>query len=349
MNLQKFLNEFGERVAGPEWFPFVGFVDSIHAELDTMTPSDEDRRQLMIAQESLQYGYLENRQRDLFSRLIAAELLVLLVIDLLRLEDSVTRLLERAQAPQDDDYIVASSLAGHLISAVGTSTVDVVVGRRNREIASRMFSLVENKGAELMSRAQLQPAPPIPPALSSIKTLPQMLPGDCLFRRQTKPWSGNPFRDFGHTGLYIGCIDPALDPNDCANHVVVHVVSDKPACQKTTLQGFCNPKGVAEPFWGAYQVDLTDPERTALIAEAFSFVNQCSYSFTKGYKNSAGKTFRCDGFVEHCHEISKPSHLPLSYRGGLCEDENWKTLNPRAMTNSLVRKIASDIRPCCLP
>lgn len=347
MNLKYLLDQYDIRVGGPEWFPFVGFIDSFQAELHGVSDSNADRNELLNAQEILLYKYLVNREHKLFPRLIAAELLSLLAIDERALGRVIRDMLERTQQRSDDDYFVVASLAAHLMSTIDEPTnLDAIFGPRNRNGALEMFSLTEKKERALAAR-DLLPMPPRLPDLHSIRTLEGMLPGDCLFRRQTRPEYGNPFRDFGHAGLYIGCIDPTADAGSCLNHIVIHVVSDKPACQLTTLHNFCNPGGIAEQFWGAYQADLTDSERSNLIATAFSFVNSCTYSFTNGYKNRSGKSFRCDGFVEYCYENSSPSISPLSYRSGLFEDDGWKTMNPKAMRNCFIRKIASDHAPCC--
>jgi hypothetical protein len=345
MNLENLLNQYNDRVAGTQWFPFVGFIESFHAELDTVSSSDADRRQLEIARERLQFQYLLNRDMHLFPRLIAAELLSLLIVDIRQLESAFTSLLERTQQ-RDHDKVVAISLSAHLMASTSTTTdIDTVLGPRNRDLVHQFFSLTRQRSQALGLQA---PQPQSPPNMNSIRSLAGLLPGDCLFRRQSRPWYGNPFRDFGHAGMYIGCIDPTADVGDCEKHVVIHVISDTPACQQTTLHGFCNPDGGPEQFWGAYQADLTSGERSALVTAAYSLVGDCTYSFTNGYKNSAGKSFRCDGFVEHCYETCRPSQSPLSYRGGLFENDSWKTMNPQALRNCLTRKMASDLAPCCV-
>ena len=349
MNLRIYLDQFDEQLARADWYSFVGFIDSIHAELTTLSPSTADRQELLSAQEILLYRYIEDSNRQLFPRLIAAELIALLGIDLDSISRMATRLLGRTRNLGDSNFIVVSSLSAHLLGALETpSRVDQIFGRQGHTIVSGLAEAVQVRESSFTLNALGSPTAQVAPDIRAITTLPGLLPGDCIFRRQTVPWHGiNPFRDFGHAGIYVGQVDSSLDPNDCNSHVVVHVVSAKPACQLTTLHEFCNPHGHAEQFWGAFQVDLTDAERNMLIAKAFSFANQCSYSFTSGYKDGKAKTFRCDGFVEFCHEAVKPSQNPLNYRGGLFEDDNWKTLNPRAMSNCLIRRATKEIGSCC--
>lgn len=347
MKLQQLIGQYNDRVVGPDWYPFVGYMDSIYAELNQKSTIEADRHELLGAQEKLQYGYLIDRDRTLFQRLIAAELLSQLAIDMSVLEQGVSILLDSAQQEQNDDYLVAASLAAHLVHAIDTQPkIESIVGFMRKESERKIFELRERIVIALLRRRPILAAPD-PPDIRTARTMSGLLPGDCLFRRQSRPWYGNPFRDFGHAGLYIGCVDPTDDVSDCSNHVVIHVISDKPACRLTTLHEFCNPDGTSEQFWGAYQADLTSAERSKVIATAYSFVNDCTYSFTGGYKNDTGKSFRCDGFVEHCYESATPSILPLSYRGGLFEGDNWKVMNPKALRNCLVKKVASDLAPCC--
>lgn len=347
MKLQHLIDQYNDRVVGPDWYPFIGYLDSIYSELRKKSTLETDRRELMDAQEKLQYGYMGNRERPLFQRLIAAELLSQLAIDIPALDRSVSDLLERALQEQADDYLVAASLSAHLMLDMDTQYGDNNLVGNMRNVSERQVLDLGKRIVFALSRQRPPLMAPTPPDIRSIRTMAGMLPGDCLFRRQSRPWYGNPFRDFGHAGLYIGCINPEDDVSDCSNHIVIHVVSGNPACQITTLHEFCNPSGEPEQFWGAYQADLTNVERSKVIATAYSFVNGCTYSFTRGYKNISGKSFRCDGFVEHCYESATLSISPLSYRGGLFEDDNWVTMNPKALRNCLVRKIASDLSPCC--
>lgn len=345
MRLEHLLNQYNDRVAGPHWYPFVGFVDLIHSELGESTTSVKDNRELTSAQEKLQYGYLENVGSNLFQRLVAAELLGLLTIDIALLERSIASLLRSER--EDDDQVVAA-LVAHLMFAIEFPSLISRAVREGRRSGFIQRTQDLCKGINLtLAKRSLTATAPTAPSLQTIRTFQGMLPGDCLFRRQSRPWYGNPFRDFGHAGIYVGCADPSLDVSDCSNHIVIHVVSAKPACQMTNLQEFCNPDGSPEQFWGAYQADLSSVEREAVLQTAYAFVNGSTYAFTKGYKNSVGKSFRCDGFVEHCYESALPAGSPLSYRGGLFEGDDWETMNPKALRSCLIRKVAADIAPCC--
>ena len=136
MKLQHLLDQYNDRVVGPDWFPFVGYLDSIYAELMKESTLEADERELMVAQDKLQYEYLEDREskRTLFQRLIAAELLGQLAIDIPALERSLTFLVERASRPQADDYIVAASLSAHLMLDTGSrAKIDSIISSRTKE------------------------------------------------------------------------------------------------------------------------------------------------------------------------------------------------------------------------
>jgi len=163
-------------------------------------------------------------------------------------------------------------------------------------------------------------------------------PGDCVFREQTPMWRlKNPMRDFGHVGIYLGMENSVADPSDLDNHKIIHVINDSPACQQTSLNDFIHYKGNKLNFWGFYSVSLSTHERSSIISKAKSYLNKCVYSFFQDYKNPPN--FRCDGFVEHCYEAVGASIPPLTYRGGLFEDDLWKTMNPSALRNCFTRKI----------
>jgi hypothetical protein len=140
MRLEHLLNQYNDRVMGPNWYPFVGYMDSIFTELGASTTREADNRELASAQERLQYGYLENVERTLFQRLIAAELLSLLSINVLALERSVTALLER---DREEEGIVAASLSAHLMFTLEFSANigEPVRDARVRDFAQRARSL----------------------------------------------------------------------------------------------------------------------------------------------------------------------------------------------------------------
>ncbi len=343
MELQSLLARYEERVQGPNWLPFAGYVDEFLAELATAVSIEVDQKVLGEAQRVLQADYLENRNRPLFQRLVAAELIAVAVTFPKRLR-SVVDLLDREGQVTPDDVSVVASLSAHLLSPVAETIGTHLLPFTQEVVTEIRFALARH-----LERRYQSGTPLSPPQFEAIRTLPGLLPGDCVFRRQTKPWYGNPFQDFGHAGIYVGCIDPAVDANDCSNHQVIHVVRATPACQITSLTEFCVPQGKREQFWGAYQVHLSNSARNRLLQEAFSLVGRCAYSFTHGYKNPTGQSFRCDGFVEHCYEVARSGRSPLSYRGGLCEEDDWKTLNPRMLRSCLTKKIADTIAPCCMP
>lgn len=352
MNLQPLLAEFDSRTSGPLWYPVAGYVDEIYSELGAASNTAEDRSKLLDAQHLLQERCFGEASRTLFPRLIASELLALVAIDPGDLHNAISRFMER-NGFSEDDQAVAMSLAAHLMLDPRSDSIIDTPYEGDSFFRARGMDMLPWKldlGIEIKARLSKRYKPtaaPLAPQMGSIRTLTGLLPGDCIFRRQTRPWTGNPFRDFGHVGLYIGCTDSALDPTKCSNHAVVHVVSATPACLLQTLQDFCNPHGKPETFWGAYEADLTNSERQTLITTAYGLVGSCTYSFTHGYKNIGGKSFRCDGFVEYCYESAKPAASPLSYRGGLYEDDSWKRMHPHGLRNSLVRKVATDIWPCC--
>ena len=163
--------------------------------------------------------------------------------------------------------------------------------------------------------------------------------GDAIFREQDPSLlkiMPNPMRKFGHAGIYLGC-PKGSDPNQAANHEVIHVINANPACQQQTLVDFCKPKGQTLTFWGFYSASLTPTERSSLITKAQSLVGGSVYSF-RHYKTPSTAYFRCDGFVEYLYEHIKPSIDPLRYRLGLFEDDDWKTINPSALRNCFADK-----------
>ena len=163
--------------------------------------------------------------------------------------------------------------------------------------------------------------------------------GDAIFREQDPSLlkiMPNPMRNFGHAGIYLGC-PKGLDPNQAANHEVIHVINANPACQQQTLVDFCKPKGQTLNFWGFYSASLTSTERSTLINKAQSLVGGSIYNF-RHYKTPSTAYFRCDGFVEYLYEHITPSIDPLHYRLGLFEDDDWKTINPAALRNCFSNK-----------
>lgn len=353
MELIKLLNQYKERIDsdGGRWNALVDYIDCIHAELDKITSADVGVGQLKEA-ESVLTNFMMNSQGNLslFGRVIAAELLGILTQDVDKL---VSVVMQGATVRKDDDNIVFASLAANLTCTIDLPVkINETLGANKTRAAKEILNLINWKAlSTTFSDTSSFSLPDTLPRLQSIKTIKKLRPGDCLFRRQSGSWFGNPVRDFGHAGLYIGCINPELDASDCSNHMVIHVVSDNPACQMTSLREFCNPDGEAEEFWGAYQIDLSDSERNRLIQTAFSYVNKCVYSFTTGYKNSSGQSFRCDGFVEHCYEttLNGSTIQPWSYREGLFEKDTWKTMSPTSLRNCLTRKVLFGISGCCDP
>lgn len=163
----------------------------------------------------------------------------------------------------------------------------------------------------------------------------KLLPGDCLFRELSSPGQifGQALRDLGHTGIYLGLRASNADPTDWSNHDVVEMTLS--GCQITTIAQFRQQA----PFWGFYSINLDQPRRSAIAALARSYVGRCHYGVSiTGYKNPVALSFRCDGFVEHCHE-SLPPGAPLpAHKWGLFEDDKWNTLTPAALRNCFFEK-----------
>lgn len=346
MILNNILENFGERVTVSTWFSFVGYIESVLDEIK-LAKGQERYDDLTFIQNELANGYLLNNGKGLFSRLIAAELLSYFAIEHGPLDNYFQQL---AFSDDEADLFVIDSLVNHLSAATDQQIV------QDKEFGEPVYFLQDyrkiilHRFMDIFSRRTLRFRKEALQKLDyfATRTLPGLLPGDCVFRRQTTNWLGNPIRDFGHAGIYVGCINPAADVKNCENHMVIHAVKDKPACQLTHLSDFCNPDGKPEQFWGAYQIDITPSERKELVEKAYSLVNKGTYSFFGGYKNERrGETFRCDGFVEYCYESIRHSQSPLSYRGGLFEDDSWQTMNPMALRSCLTKKILSNIEPCC--
>ena len=156
------------------------------------------------------------------------------------------------------------------------------------------------------------------------------MPGDCVFREL----SVRPLSQFGHVGIYLGSkMDAPLD-----SHVVLHMRGNLrfnlwSDCEMTTVRDFKRGGGA---FWGFYAVDLDVSHRQALLAKALSYRGRCRYSVVS-YKSSTTRSFRCDGFVEHCYEsITLPPSL--DHRRGLFEDDTVSSLTPAGLRNAMFYK-----------
>ena len=160
--------------------------------------------------------------------------------------------------------------------------------------------------------------------------LPGLRPGDCLFRDLNVLG----LKDLGHVGIYLGC--PAsrwADRYDWKEHWVIEMSTRN--CEKNTVVDFKSHGN----FWGFYSAKLADVQRDALLNLAASFLGTCTYARFSNYKNVRGLQFRCDGFVEYCHEtVGVAPPLPSHRRGGLFEDDSWRTLTPSAMRNCFADK-----------
>lgn len=339
MDAARMQTAFERATTTERWSAFVGAMDEWEAELATAERGTAERP-LNELQAWLCGQLLEGRRARTFALHMAAELAPTVAVNL-----QLLRTTEQQLSETEDRYL-GDVLSAHTAAALRAESTDVPWLWRtpNREEAAVWLANVRPRYV-----AQFKVLTPVLPPLEDIRTFRGLLPGDCIFRRQSAGFPVNPFRDFGHAGLYIGCIDPAADPTECGNHLVVHVVSDMPACQIVSLHTFCHPGGKRESFWGVYRANLTRAERQRLVLDAVSCAGKGTYAFRSAYKDRTAMTFRCDGFVEDCHERLTPSLRPMSYRGGLFEADTWKTLNPSALRNCLTEKVAERLPPCCLP
>lgn len=134
-----------------------------------------------------------------------------------------------------------------------------------------------------------------------------------------------------YVGIYLGCpVGPWVDINDWNEHWIIEMTTRN--CEKNTVANF-KSHGT---FWGFYAAHLTDVQREGLLGLADSFIGICTYARASNCKNVPGLQFRCDGFVEYCHEtvgVSPP--LPAHRGGGLFEDDSWRSLTPAALRNCL--------------
>jgi len=73
-----------------------------------------------------------------------------------------------------------------------------------------------------------------------------------------------------------------------------------------------------------------------VVSTAHNLLGLCRYGvFGAHYKNPFNLFFRCDGLVEHCYESIIPTPSQVQHRGGLFEDDTWKSLSPAALRNCL--------------
>ena len=170
------------------------------------------------------------------------------------------------------------------------------------------------------------------------------LPGDVLFRDLSLIWC----QSFGHAALYLGPDPQKGDGQDLDDHLIVEMepwigglINLPINCVKGTVGGFKAHGG----FWGAYAADISplDPlplqTRKQLVQIALSYVGQCTYGVAfSAYKNPKGRSFRCDGLIEHCFESLQPMAPRLNHRGGLFEDDNFATLSPNSLRSCLFEK-----------
>lgn len=346
MNLIQLIESFEERVVQDKWSAFVAYAeefDTAVEELQNNESRDEVAGVLKKASQMMVYEQMLNSERLPFARIVSTEFIQLLSPDYALLEDAVQQLFSDHE--NEVAYRTAASLAASLMETAQEPLAFNVLGIGEvNKLFTSFINLYESFGRHTSKPQENIVKVRMHINLQKYRTIQGLQPGDCIFRRQS-PGIFNPFRDFGHAGIYLGCDDPDADINDCASHKIVHVVSEKVACQLVTLKEFCEPNGKKESFWGAYQVNLTSSERERVVSNALSGVGQFTYKFIgKGYKGPL--TYRCDGFVECCYENAAINTPPMSYRGGLFENDNWKTLNPSALRNCLTTKVA-DTLLCC--
>jgi hypothetical protein len=156
---------------------------------------------------------------------------------------------------------------------------------------------------------------------------PGLRPGDCLIR----DLNVTGLRDLGHVGIYLGCpVGSWADRYDWREHWVIEMSTHN--CEKNTVHDFKSHG----KFWGFYSAELVDAQRDALLSLAAGFVGTCTYARFANYKNVQGLQFRCDGFVEYCHEtVGVAPPVPSHRGGGLFEDDSWRSLTPSALRNCL--------------
>lgn len=347
MSLRDLVLQLESRTDRAEWSAFLEYADTFFGELGGSRESKNSTTDERDASQVLLHDYIGNAESSLFARYVATEFVSFLRLSLNDLERVIAALYERRQ--QASEKSVAASLAASLVHPV-TANVGAVAARNEmgRDTYRNVFGRFVETDAYFRGLVEditsVSTAPSQPPVyLAGYRTIGNLKPGDCLFRRQTTSLLGNPFRDFGHTGIYLGCDSIGANVGDCINHKVVHVVNAIPACQLTSLQEFCNPKGVREQFWGAYQVRISNKERRAVVSKALASVGKYVYGYIH-YKGP--KKFRCDGFVEFCYESAVPTSPPLEHRKGLFEDDLWKTISPAALRNCFTEKIL-DVPICC--
>lgn len=365
MSLEGLLAELEQRVMTPSWYQLLVYADEVMDALQGEYQNDPGGVADFYIQSLI--GQVINRDRRPFARYIAAELVSFVdswgswnvsqgnlggairsdlnneagILIYRRLVSSFISIQMRTSTYREE--------RGGRLSAVQFRDLDELeswineYSRRDSE-GVRLYQDLFSDLFRVVTQANLAPDQP-DDMLDRYYVPPDMVragvqPGDCVFR-EMGPWGpvGNPLNDFGHVGMYLGMDNLNADPHDPANHKIIQVDNSKPACQEATLHDFLHHKGKRLQFWGFYSVDLKPHERSGVISKARSYLGTGVYAFFKHYKSPPN--FRCDGYVEHCYESVGATVQPLNYRGGLFEDDLWKTMNPSALRNCFTNKIVA--------
>src|SRR5258706_4926584 len=223
MSVADLAQQFDLRVTTDRWTSFVAFADEFIEEVSS-TQSDIDRETAT----KIMIGEMMRGDQKPYARMIASEFVAILGPRVTALEFPVKQLME--SAPGSPAYMTAASLAGSLSQPAGDTSVTFHEGAPSK--AAELFNPYMNDPFI----AQLANAGPAAegfafdqatPNLKNLRGFGDLQAGDCLFRQQKAIWPWNPFRDFGHAAIYLGCDDP-LRVKDCKAHLVVHVVNAKP-------------------------------------------------------------------------------------------------------------------------
>lgn len=147
-----------------------------------------------------------------------------------------------------------------------------------------------------------------------------------LYDLPFEPWPG-------HAGMYWDFLEyPPTEPHDQR----LIEMQGAGLVLTNTLQTWINHVGEGD-VWGVKTMPaLTATQRQRLTEIASSFTN-AGYSLTNGYKNPLVNppTFRCDGLVEYAYEYVLGEEGPPGNNGGIVANDEWTSLNPLTMFNSV--------------